>query len=71
MVRRPIAYRTEKLTYPSDVATWNNTGASDEGSVNVGDDSTIKIGHYHDIELLWAGDKLHGTGRVSEYNKAY
>lgn len=42
------------------VATWDDTGATDEGSADVGQNASVKVGHDHDVELLWAGHALHG-----------
>jgi len=48
-------------TNTSDVAAWDDTGSTDEGGADVGDDSTVQVGHDHDVELARAGDQLHGT----------
>lgn len=42
------------------VAAGHNTGATDEGSADVGQDATVQVGHDHDVELLGLGDALHG-----------
>lgn len=42
------------------VAAGDDTGAADEGSANVGEDTTVQVGHDHDVKLLGAGDGLHG-----------
>ena len=42
------------------VAAGNDTGATDESGSDVGEDTTVQVGHDHDIELLGAGDSLHG-----------
>ena len=42
------------------VAAGDDTGATDEGGANVGQDATVQIRHDHDVELLGAGDGLHG-----------
>lgn len=42
------------------VAARDNTGAADQGGTNVGQDATVQVGHDHDVELLGAGDGLHG-----------
>jgi hypothetical protein len=57
-----ISYGTRLTkTYTSNVASWDNSGSSDESSANVGDDSAVQVGHDHDVELLGAGNELHGT----------
>lgn len=48
-------------TYRSDVTSWDNPGTTDEGGTNVGDNSTVQVGHYHDVELLGFSDQLHRT----------
>ena len=48
-------------TNTSDVAAWDDTGSTDEGGTDVGDDSTVQVGHDHDVELARAGDQLHGA----------
>ena len=48
----------------SDVATHvaagDDTGTTNKRGTNVGQDTTVKVGHDHDIELLRPGDSLHG-----------
>jgi hypothetical protein len=46
-------------TDPSDVATGNDAGSAHEGSTDVRDDSTVQVGHNHDIELPGFGNELH------------
>lgn len=42
------------------VAAGDDTGATNESGTNVGQDTTVKVGHDHDVELLRARDGLHG-----------
>lgn len=42
------------------VAAGHDTGATNEGSANVGQNATVQVGHDHDVELLGLGDALHG-----------
>lgn len=42
------------------VAAGNDTGTTDESSTNVGEDTTVEVGHDHDVKLLGARDSLHG-----------
>ena len=42
------------------VATGDKTGSTNEGSTDVGQDASVKVRHDHDVELLGAGDSLHG-----------
>lgn len=42
------------------VAAGHNTGATNQRSANVGQDTTVQVGHDHDVELLGLGDALHG-----------
>ena len=48
-------------TYRSNVTPWDDTGSTDEGGANVGNDGTIKVRHDHNVKLLRFGDQLHGT----------
>lgn len=48
-------------THASNVASGNNTRATNKGSANVGDDGTVQVGHDHDVELARTGNKLHGS----------
>lgn len=41
------------------VASWNNSGATDETSADVGEDTSVQVGHDHHVELLWPRDTLH------------
>jgi hypothetical protein len=41
------------------VATRDNTGTTNKGSANVGQDTTVKVRHDHNVELLRARDSLH------------
>lgn len=45
--------------FAAHVAARNNTRTTDEGSANVRQDTTVQVGHNHDIKLLGAGDSLH------------
>lgn len=42
------------------VAAGDDTGAANQGSTNVGQDAAVQVRHDHDVELLGAGDGLHG-----------
>lgn len=46
--------------FTSHVAARDNTGTTDQGSTNVGENTTVQVGHDHDVKLLRAGDGLHG-----------
>ena len=41
------------------VASGNDTGTTDETSSNVGENTSVQVGHDHDVELLGSGDTLH------------
>lgn len=41
-------------------ATRDDTGATNKGSANVGQNTTVKVRHDHNVELLGARDSLHG-----------
>lgn len=43
----------------SHVASRNDSGATDQSSSNVGQDTTIQVGHDHDVKLLRSRDSLH------------
>lgn len=42
------------------VATRDDTGATNQGGTNVGQDASVQVRHDHDVELLGAGNGLHG-----------
>jgi len=54
------ASRLENCDFTSHVASWNNTRATDKTSADIGEDTSVQVGHDHDIELLGPGDTLHG-----------
>ncbi len=41
------------------VASGNNTGATDKTGTNVGEDTSVQVGHDHDVKLLGTRDALH------------
>jgi hypothetical protein len=41
-------------------ATRDDTGTTNKGSANVGQDTAVKVRHDHNVELLGARDSLHG-----------
>ena len=53
------ATRLENGNLTTHVAARDNTGATNESSTNVGQDTTVQVRHDHDIELLRARDSLH------------
>lgn len=48
----------------TDVATGYDSRSADEGSTNVGNNSSIQVGHDHYVELSGARNELHGTGEA-------
>ena len=42
------------------VAAGNNTGSTDQGGGDVGEDTTVQVGHDEHVELLGLADALHG-----------
>jgi hypothetical protein len=42
------------------VASGDDTGTTNKASTNVGQDTSVQVGHDHNIELLWPRDALHG-----------
>ena len=42
------------------VATGDDTGATNKGSADVGENTSVQVRHDHDVKLLGAGDSLHG-----------
>jgi hypothetical protein len=54
------AARLEDSDLAAHVAARNDTRATDEGSTNVGENATVEVRHDHDVELLRAGNSLHG-----------
>jgi len=61
MKQKKLVQETNKpdWTDPSDVATGNDAGSTHEGSADIRDDSTVQVGHNHDIELPGFGNELH------------
>mgnify|MGYP006876444500 FL=1 len=55
------ATRLEDSNVTAHVATGNKTRSSNEGSTHVGQNATVKVRHDHNVELLGAGDGLHGS----------
>ena len=53
------AARLENSNISSHVASGNNAGSTNEGSANVGKNTTVQVGHDHHIKLLRARDSLH------------
>lgn len=53
------AARLEDGDITTHVASGNNTGTTDETSTNVGENTTVQVGHNHNVELLGSGDTLH------------
>lgn len=43
------------------VAAWHNPRATDKCGTNVGQNTTVQVGHDHNVELLRLGDALHGS----------
>lgn len=54
------AARLEDGDITSHVAARNDTWTTDKTGTDVGQDTTVKVGHDHDVELLRTGDTLHG-----------
>jgi len=50
----------EDSNIATHVATRHDTRSANERSSDVGQDTTVQVRHDHDVELLWAGDALHG-----------
>lgn len=42
------------------VAAGDDTGATNQGGTNVGQDASVQVRHDHDVKLLRAGNSLHG-----------
>jgi hypothetical protein len=54
------ATRLENSNLATHVATRDNTGTTNKGGTNVGQDTTVKVRHDHNVELLRTRDSLHG-----------
>ena len=50
----------ENSDLTTHVATRNNTGATNKSGTNVGQDTTVKVRHDHNVKLLRTRDSLHG-----------
>jgi hypothetical protein len=53
------ASRLEQGNVTAHIASRDNTGATDKTSTDVREDTSVQVGHNHDVELLWPGDTLH------------
>lgn len=51
----------EDSNVTTHAATGDNTGSTNEGSANVGQNATVKVGHDQNVELLGTGHSLHGS----------
>jgi hypothetical protein len=54
------ATRLENSDLTTHVATRNNTGTTNESGTNVGQNTTVKVRHDHNVKLLRTRDSLHG-----------
>lgn len=54
------AARLEDSDVAAHVASRNNTWATNKTSTDVGKNTSVQVGHHHDVELLWPRDALHG-----------
>lgn len=54
------ATRLENSDLTAHVATRDDTRATNKSGTNVGQDTTVKVRHDHNIELLGTRDSLHG-----------
>jgi hypothetical protein len=54
------ASRLEKGDVAAHVASRDDTRSTNKTSANVGKDTSVQVGHDHNIKLLWPGDTLHG-----------
>ncbi len=50
----------ENRNVTAHIATWDDTWATDESRTNVGENASVQVWHDQNVELLWAGDTLHG-----------
>lgn len=50
----------ENSDLATHVATGDDAGTTNKGSTNVGQDTTVKVRHDHNVELLGTRDSLHG-----------
>src|ERR1700712_5697260 len=60
------ATRLENCDITSHVATGHNSWSTNKACANVGQDTTVKVGHDHDVELLWPAHTLH-AGIVDDH----
>ena len=56
----------DKQTHPSDVTSGDDSRSTNESGANVRDDSTVQVGHDHDVELARLSDQLHGTAIICQ-----
>jgi len=55
------AARLEHGDFTAHVAAGDDTGPSDKTGTDVGENTTVKVGRDHDVELLWPGHTLHAS----------
>lgn len=55
------AARLENSNITAHVATGDETGSTNEGGADVGQNTTVKVGHDHNVELLGTRHSLHGS----------
>lgn len=53
------ASRLENSDFTAHVAARHNSRATDEASTDVGKNTSVQVGHDHDIKLLGSGNTLH------------
>tara|TARA_R110002003_G_scaffold97_20_gene7909 strand:- start:1360 stop:2286 length:927 start_codon:yes stop_codon:yes gene_type:complete len=54
------ASRLEDGDVAAHVASWDDTRSTNKTSTNVGQNTSVQVGHDHDVKLLWPRDALHG-----------
>lgn len=55
------ASRLKDSNLAAHVAAWDDTRSTNQSGGNVGKNTTVKVGHDHNVELLRAGHSLHGS----------
>jgi hypothetical protein len=51
----------DSRTYPTNIATGDNTRSADKSGTDVGYYGPVQIWHDHDVELAGPRNKLHGS----------
>lgn len=58
---KQIRYRFKNDAFSAVTGTSDDSSTADQAGREIINDISIQIRHYHDVELMWIGDHLHGA----------